>query len=118
MLPPEALAAAHLAHEPLLHFGHATARAHALEHFAHLGVLAEEIVDLLDGGAGAEGDALAAAAVDDGGVAALLGGHGVDDGFNAAELLFVDVARGLLQALEGADRGQHLEDRSACCRAS
>jgi hypothetical protein len=40
----------------------------------------------------AEGDALAAAAVDDGGVVALLGGHGVDDGLDACELRLVDVA--------------------------
>ena len=43
-----------------MHF--ASAGAHGLEHFAHLLVLAEEVVDLLDGGVGAEGDALAAAA--------------------------------------------------------
>jgi hypothetical protein len=54
-------------------------------------VLAEEVVDLLHGGAGAEGDALAAAAVNDGGVVALLGGHGVDDGLDAGELGLVDV---------------------------
>ena len=41
--------------------GHA---AHAFEEFGHLGVVAEEVVDLLGGGAGADGDALAAA-VDD-----------------------------------------------------
>ena len=87
--------------------GHA---AHAFEEFGHLGVLAEEVVDLLDGGAGAEGDALAAAAVDDGGVVALLGGHGVDDGLDAGELGLVDVGGGLLHAGEGADGGQHLQD--------
>ena len=43
-------------------------------------------------------------------VAALLGGHRVDDGFKARELLFVDALRGLLHAGEGADGGQHLED--------
>ncbi len=86
-----------------MHF--ASAGAHGLEHFAHLLVLAEEVVDLLDGGAGAEGDALAAAAVDDGRVAALLGGHRVDDGFNAAELLLVDRAGGLLHLGEGAYAG-------------
>jgi hypothetical protein len=75
-----------------LHF--ASAGAHGLEHFAHLLVLAEEVVDLLDGGAGAEGDALAVAAVDDGGVAALLGGE--DDGDK-------DKREGLWhQGLEGA----------------
>jgi hypothetical protein len=37
-------------------------------------VLAEDVVDLLNRRAAAQGDALAAAAVDDGRVAALLGG--------------------------------------------
>jgi len=58
------LAGLHLGHEALLGF-EAAAGAHGLEHFAHLGVLAEEVVDLLDGGSGAAGDALAAATVDD-----------------------------------------------------
>jgi hypothetical protein len=43
------LAGLHLGHEALLGF-EAAAGAHGLEHFAHLGVLAEEVVDLLDGG--------------------------------------------------------------------
>ena len=38
------------------------------------------------------------------------GGHGVDDGFDAGELAFVDVVGGLLHAGEGADGGEHLED--------
>jgi hypothetical protein len=53
----------------------AGAGAHGFEHFAHLGVLAGAVVDLLDGGSGAAGDALAAAAVDDLVVAALAGGQ-------------------------------------------
>ena len=88
----------------------AHAAAHGFEHFGHLGVLAEEVVDLLDGDAGAGGDALAAAAVDEVGVLALLVGHGVDDGFDAGELALVDVFRGLGHAGEGADRGEHFED--------
>jgi hypothetical protein len=52
----------------------AAAAAHGFEHLLHLGVLAEEVVDLLDGGARASGDALAAAAVDEFVVAALAGG--------------------------------------------
>ena len=39
-----------------------------------------------------------------------LRGHGVDDGFDAGELAFVDVLGGLLHAGEGADGGEHLED--------
>ena len=104
------LAHAHAAQAAAHHFcGHA-AFAHLLEHFGHLGVLAEEIVYVGNLGAGAFGDALAAGAADDFVVAALLGGHRVDDGFKARELLFVDVLRGLLQAGEGADGGQHFED--------
>lgn len=91
-----------------MHF--ASAATHGFEHFGHLGVLFQEVVDVGDLDAGAEGDALAAAAVDDGGVAALLGGHGVDDGFYAGELLFVDAGGGLLEAGEGAYGGEHLHD--------
>src|ERR1035441_3891719 len=108
-LPAEFLAGLHLGHEALLGF-EAAAGAHGLEHFAHLGVLAEQVVDVLDGGAGAAGDALAAAAVGDLVVAAFLGGHGVDDGLDAVELAFVDVLYGLLHAGEGADGREHLED--------
>jgi hypothetical protein len=51
-LPAELLAGLHLGHHALLGL-HAAAGAHGLEHLAHLGVLAEEVVDLLHGGAGA-----------------------------------------------------------------
>jgi hypothetical protein len=83
-----------------LHAATACHAAHASEEFGHLGVLAEEVVDLLDGGAGAEGDALASAAIDHGGVVALAGGHGVDDCLDASELGLVDVGGGLLHAGE------------------
>jgi hypothetical protein len=49
-LPSELLFALHLAHHSLLGFD-ASASAHGFEHFAHLGVLAEEVVDVLDRGA-------------------------------------------------------------------
>src|SRR5260370_38546131 len=61
-----------------------------LHHGAHLQALLEDGVDVLNGGAAAFGDALAALAVDAVVVAALLVGHGVDDGFAARELAFVD----------------------------
>jgi len=64
VLSPEFLASLHLAHHALLGFD-AAASAHGLEHLSHLGVLAEEVVDVLHGGAGAFGDALAPVAVDD-----------------------------------------------------
>ena len=61
---PEFLSTLHLAHHALLGFD-AAAAAHGLEHLAHLGVLAEEVVDVLHGGAAAAGYALAAVAIDD-----------------------------------------------------
>ena len=104
--PPKPLPAALLAHQALLHL--AAAAAHRFEHLTHLGVLFEDVVDLADLHACALRDALAAAAVDDGGVGALLFGHGVDDDRHAGELLLVHVGRGGLHAGHGADRGQHL----------
>jgi hypothetical protein len=76
---------------------------HAFEEFGHLGGLAEKVVGLLHRCAGAEGDALAAAAVDDRGVVAVRGPHGVDDSVHAGELGLVDVGGALLYAREGAD---------------
>ena len=73
-----------------LHTGHSgethphTVFTLAAHHFFHhlLGLfeLADERVDILDGGAGAGGNALAAACVEDGRIPALLRGHGADDG--------------------------------------
>jgi hypothetical protein len=105
----EFLFAAHLGHEALLHLYAATA-AHHLEHLSHLGVLAQEVVDVLYGGSAAAGDAFAAVAVDDLVVEALFLRHRVDDGLDAVELAFVYVFYGLLHAGEGADGGEHLED--------
>ena len=86
----------------------AAAAAHGFEHLAHLGVLFEDVVDFAHLYARALRDALAAAAVDDGGVGALLFRHGVDDDRHAGELLLVHVGRGGLHAGHGADGGQHL----------
>src|SRR5918993_893211 len=55
------------------------ARAEALHHLAHLAELLDQLVDLLDAGARALGDALAAPALDQLGPGALLGGHREDD---------------------------------------
>ena len=84
-----------------MHF--TAAAAHRLEHLAHLGVLFEDVVDLAYLHARALRDAFAAAAVDDGGVGALLFGHRVDDDGDAGELLLVHVGRGGLHAGHGAD---------------
>ena len=46
---------------------------HALHHFLGLLKLADELVDVLHGGAGASSDALAAAGVEHAGIAALTG---------------------------------------------
>src|SRR5579863_5820324 len=90
--------AAEIAEAATHHLLHQAAFADLLEHLAHLGVLAEELVHILHRGAGACGYALAAAAGDDLVIAALLGGHGIDDGLDADELLFVDLRRCLLEA--------------------
>ena len=111
-LSAEFLAGAHhAAHAAAHHLLGQAAFAHLLEHLAHLRVLAEEHVDVLHAGAGAGGDALAARAGDDLVIAALVRGHGVDDGFEADELLFIHILRGLGHSGEGADAGEHLEDR-------
>jgi hypothetical protein len=51
------------------------AAAHGFKRLLHLGVLAEEVVNLPDGGARASGDAFAAAAVDEFVVVAPAGGQ-------------------------------------------
>ena len=58
---------------------HALALAHRLHHVGHLAMHLEELVDLLDLGAGAGGDALLAARLEDVGVLALGRGHRGDD---------------------------------------
>src|SRR6266849_893946 len=91
------------------HFGAGGHGAVLLHHGAHLEVLLEDGVDVLDGGAAALGDALAAFAVDDVVVAALLVGHGIDDGFDARELALVDF-RILGKILERTQLGEHVDD--------
>ena len=58
---------------------------HFSHHLLHLRKLFEELVDLLDLGPGTPGDAFASASVEDFGLAALQGGHGLDDGFGLFE---------------------------------
>src|SRR5215469_2832383 len=72
--------------------------AHVFKHLLHLSVLAEKIVNLLHRGAGAAGDAFAAAAVDDLVVVTLVHRHRVDDRFYAVDLIFVDLVRSFLEA--------------------
>src|SRR5258708_7371316 len=109
LLSAEFLAALHLGHHALLGFD-AASSTHSFEELSHLGVLAQEVVYVLDGGAGAFGYALAPVAVDDLVVVAFLVGHGVDDGLDAGELAFVYVLGGLGHAGHGAYGGEHLED--------
>src|SRR3712207_696025 len=71
------------------------ARREALHDLAHLLEVLHELVDLLDRGARALGDAQAPRALDDVRAAALPRGHGEDDGLDPVELLVVD-----LQALQ------------------
>src|SRR5207253_10770162 len=74
-----------------LHFVAGGHGAVLLHHGAHLQVLLEDDVDVLHRRAAAFGDALASLAVNDVVVAAVLVGHGVDDGFDAGELALVDL---------------------------
>src|SRR5882762_11483980 len=102
-----------LLHSRKLHPCHSPGEAglaHLLEHFFHLSVLAEQVVDFLHAGAGAAGNALAAAAVDGFVMVALVSGHGIDDGLDAVDLLFVNLVGSLLQAGERADTGQHSDE--------
>ena len=66
----------------------------------------EHLIHFLHGGAAAAGDALAALAVDQVGVGALVRGHRVDDGFEWIELLLVDL-RVFREIRERADLRQH-----------
>ena len=59
-----------------------------LHHFLHLLEFAHELVDILDGGAAAFGNALATAGVENIGLVAFIGGHGLDDCLDALELFF------------------------------
>src|SRR5215217_8586864 len=96
---------------PLAHkgaeIGHLPAR-EALHQLAHLPELLDQLVDLLDGGAGTLGDAEAAGALDRLGVTALPRRHGGDDRLHAVELALVDVH---LRELVAREPGHHPEQR-------
>ena len=77
-------AAFHVAHHPLK-----VAALHHLHHFLHLLELAEQLVHGLDRHPGPGGNAALARSLDELRFAALLRGHGIDDAFDAAELLVV-----------------------------
>src|SRR5688572_22705562 len=87
-------------------------RRKALHHLAHLTELLDELVDLLDGGAGALGDPLPAPALDQLGPAALLGGHRQDDRLDAVELALVDLQLGELVPREARDHPQQRRERA------
>src|SRR5438034_5437113 len=81
----------------------------ALHHLLELRVLLEQAVDIGDLGAATLGDAGPAAAVDDGGLHALVGGHAADDCLEPLEvlLLALELLGHVLGALEHRD---HLHD--------
>src|ERR1700712_4434367 len=85
-----------------------TTRRELLHQLTHLTVLLEHLVDLLHARARACGDALAARAVDHGGLAALLSRPREGDRLPAVELPLVDL--GVSHLL--ADAGKHPEDRA------
>ena len=78
-----------------------------LHHGAHLQVLLQDLVDVLNGGAAAFCDALAALTVDDIVILTLLIGHGVDDGFDLFEFAFVDGSI-FGKILQRAEFGKHV----------
>ena len=86
---------------------HLAAREH-LQHLLHLAVLLEQVVDVLDGGPAAGGDAAPAAAVDDVRVPALLARHAEDHRLDAVQLAVVDLD--VLQLLHAGHARQHAED--------
>src|SRR6185436_7306298 len=91
-----------LAHAPL----------HVLEAFHHLlelGVLLQQPVHIGDLGATTPGDAGPAAAIDDRGLHALVGGHGADDGLEALEVLLLALEL-LGHALGALEHRDHLHD--------
>src|SRR5699024_1304758 len=88
--------------------GHAAA--HALHHLLSLLEAREQLVALLHGGAGAPREASATRAVEDLGVAALLGRHRADDGLDAAQLGFVEVVERLPVLAHVRQHAQHLLD--------
>src|SRR5260370_23022379 len=73
-----------------------TRLAHLLEHFFHLRVLPEQVINFLHAGAGAASNALSAAAVDGFVMVSFVSGHGIDDGVDAVFLFLVDLVGGVL----------------------
>src|SRR5438067_1535059 len=97
-------------HPRQLHSGQLAGEAgltNLLKHFAHLRVLAQQIVYLLHACARAARDALSAAAIDDFMMNTLVHCHRVDDRFHTIELSFIYFVGVLLQAGERSDAGQH-----------
>jgi hypothetical protein len=82
---------------------------HLLEHFSHLSVLAEQVVDFLHAGSRTAGNPFAAAAVDGFVMVAFVSGHGIDNGLDAIDLLFVNLVRGFLQAGKRTNTRQHAD---------
>ena len=78
-----------------------------LEHLSHLGVLAQQVVNFLDAGAGSACDAFAAAAIDDLMMQALVLSHRIDNCFYPVKLFFVHFVGVLLHSGEWTNAGQH-----------
>src|SRR6266581_9692986 len=102
----------HPRHEALHPARHAreVAAFHYLHHFLHLLELVEQAIDFLHRYARARGDAALARGLEDFRPHPLCGSHGVDDAFDAAQLLFVHL-RGLRRLgelrRELLDQGRH-----------
>src|SRR5918993_3106952 len=85
--------------------GHA---AHLRHHLLHLPELLQELLHLLDRGAAPFGDARRPPSPNNIGIAALVGGHGVDDGFEPLVVVVRDLGLGLPHL--GTQSGDHLQE--------
>ena len=82
---------------------------HLLQHLK----LLEQTVDVHHLGTGSGGNALFPAGVEHGGILSLIGGHGLDDGLNFGQLLFVHIQIHLFAAHAGKHRGDVLHGTHA-----
>src|SRR6267143_1044988 len=81
----------------------------ALHHFTRLGILFEQLVDFLDAGPAALGNAATPAAVDDHVIGPFMGRHGINDRDDMRDLFLVNFY--VLQVLEDAHVGHHAQQR-------
>ena len=82
----------------------------ALHHFTRLRVLFQQIVYIVNRRAATFSDAAAAGPINNHVIPAFFGRHGIDDADNFIEIFFGVVELGVLEFLEHADLGHHVEE--------